>query len=34
MNDIFVIKWTLTNFGSLGGDIDTIDSLGVTLTMS
>jgi hypothetical protein len=29
MNDIFVIKGTLTFFGSLRGDIDTIGSLGV-----
>jgi hypothetical protein len=28
MNDIFVIRRTLTFFGSLGRDIDTIDSLG------
>jgi hypothetical protein len=33
MKDIFVIRGTLTVFGSLGGDIDTIGSLGGTLTM-
>jgi hypothetical protein len=29
MKGIFVIMGTLTFFGSLGGDIDTIGSLGV-----
>jgi hypothetical protein len=35
MRGIFVIRGTLTFFGSLGGmgDIDTIDSLEGTLTM-
>jgi hypothetical protein len=33
MNDIFVIRVTLTFFSSLREDIDTIDSLGGTLTM-
>jgi len=27
------LGWTLTCFGSLGGDIDTISSLGGTLTI-
>jgi hypothetical protein len=33
MKDIFVIRGTLTFFGSLEEDIDTIGSLGGTLTM-
>jgi len=33
MKGIFVIRGTLTFFGSLGGDIDIIGSLGRTLTM-
>jgi hypothetical protein len=33
MNVIFVIKGTLTFFGNLGEDIDTIGSLDETLTM-
>jgi hypothetical protein len=33
MKDIFVIRGTLTFFGSLRGDIDTIGSLEGTLTM-
>jgi hypothetical protein len=33
MKDIFVIRGTLTFFGSIGGNIDTIGSLGGTLTM-
>jgi hypothetical protein len=33
MKGIFVIKGTLTFFSSLGGNIDTIGSLGRTLTM-
>jgi hypothetical protein len=33
MKGIFVILRTLTFFGSLGGDIDTIGSLGGALTM-
>jgi hypothetical protein len=33
MKGIFVIRGTLTVFDNLGGDIDTIGSLGGTLTM-
>jgi hypothetical protein len=33
MNDIFVIRGTLTFSGSLRGEIDTIGSLGGKLTM-
>jgi hypothetical protein len=33
MKGIFVVRVTLTFFGSLRREIDTIDSLGGTLTM-
>jgi hypothetical protein len=33
MNGIFIIRGTLTFFGSLSWDIDTINNLGDTLTM-